>query len=373
MENCYVHDNYGIDATGSVQSSGTLALNNCVITQNTSFANAGVLCNGTLSITDCQIENNTILNPDKGAAVDVFCSGVWSITDEAHDGAGYYYADTGEKVSLPVAQSDVFAKLIYLSDEAAKDYFVIEWTPIEPAPVVPMVPIEPAPVIPMVPIEPAPIIPATPLEPSQKPDGGEEDTDLPDDYRPSHKPTKPQKPVDTIPMEEIKPTHILTCGNAVIDISRSVVLEGYGDGLLHESDPLSRAQMTAIIYRLLNDESMVTLSVPSRSFTDVDAADWYAPFVLALADAGIVGGTGEGYFAPNSPTTWAQLLTVLGRFVEPQECPLQHIQYDGWARLFIETAVALGWIEDSAEIDPDAVITRGKAVDLINYVLQQYK
>lgn len=373
MENCYVHDNYGIDATGSVQSSGTLALNNCVITQNTSFANAGVLCNGTLSITDCQIENNTILNPDKGAAVDVFCSGVWSITDEAHDGAGYYYADTGEKVSLPVAQSDVFAKLIYLSDEAAKDYFVIEWTPIEPAPVVPMVPIEPAPVIPMVPIEPAPIIPATPLEPSQKPDGGEEDTDLSDDYRPSHKPTKPQKPVDTIPMEEIKPTHILTCGNAVIDISRSVVLEGYGDGLLHESDPLSRAQMTAIIYRLLNDESMVTLSVPSRSFTDVDAADWYAPFVLALADAGIVGGTGEGYFAPNSPTTWAQLLTVLGRFVEPQECPLQHIQYDGWARLFIETAVALGWIEDSAEIDPDAVITRGKAVDLINYVLQQYK
>ena len=131
--------------------------------------------------------------------------------------------------------------------------------------------------------------------------------------------------------------------------------------------------MTAIIYRLLNDESMVTLSVPSRSFTDVDAADWYAPFVLALADAGIVGGTGEGYFAPNSPTTWAQLLTVLGRFVDPQECPLQHIQYDGWARLFIETAVALGWIEDSAEIDPDAVITRGKAVDLINYVLQQYK
>lgn len=377
MENCYVHDNYGINATGSVQSSGTLTLNNCVITQNMSFANAGVLCNGTLSITDCQIENNTIQNPDKSAAVDVFCSGVWSITDEAHDGAGYYYADTGEKVSLPVVQSEVFAKLIYLSDEAARDYFSIEWTPIEPAPVVPMVPIEPTPVIPMTPLEPAPIIPATPLEPSQKPDDGGEDTDddyTPlDDYRPSHKPTKPQKPIDTIPIEGIKSTPVLACGDAIIDVSRSVELHGYGDGSLHESAPLSRAQMSAIIYRLLDDESMAELSVPSRAFTDVDAADWYAPFVLALADAGVVGGTGGGYFAPNSPTTWAQLLTVLGRFVEPQECPLLHIQYDGWARSSIETAVALGWIEDSAEIDPGAVIPRGEAVNLINAVLEQYR
>ena len=75
----------------------------------------------------------------------------------------------------------------------------------------------------------------------------------------------------------------------------------------------------------------------------------------------------------DSPATWAQILTVLGRFVEPQELPLQHIQYDGWARSAIETAVALGWIEDSAEIDPNAVITRGDAVTLINTVLMQYK
>ena len=118
---------------------------------------------------------------------------------------------------------------------------------------------------------------------------------------------------------------------------------------------------------------MAALSVPSSSFTDVDASAWYAPFVLTLADAGVVGGTGDGYFAPDSPTTWVQLLTVLGRFVERQECALQHIRYDGWARPAIETAVALGWIEDSAEIVPDDVITRGEAVELINMVLKQYR
>lgn len=165
----------------------------------------------------------------------------------------------------------------------------------------------------------------------------------------------------------------MACGTAVIDCSRSAKLQGYGDGQLHEDAPLSRAQMAVIVYRLLDDESMAVLSAPSSSFTDVDADAWYAPSVLALADAGVVGGTGNGYFAPDSPTTWAQLLTVLGRFVEQQECALQHIRYDGWARPAIETAIALGWVDDSAEIVPDDVITRGEAVDLINMVLKQYR
>lgn len=340
---------------GAIYSSGIVRVENSKITNNTAWTGGGVFLFGDLTITNCQIQGNHNLNPEKGPGIDIFVFGSLDIMDEPHDGAGYYDLTTGKKVELPLVDYTSDAKLIYLTDEAAKAYFAIEWTPIEPAP----------------------IIPATPLEPSQKPDDGGEDTDddytPPDDYRPSHKPAKPQKPVDTIPMEDIKSTPILACGDAVIDLSRSVELRGYGDGLIHESDQLSRAQMSAIIYRLLDDESKAVLSVPSRFFTDVDAADWYAPFVLALADAGVVGGTGGGHFAPHSPTTWAQLLTVLGRFVELQECPLQHIQYDGWARPSIETAVALGWIEDSAEIDPDDVITRGEAVDLINYVLQQYK
>lgn len=212
--------------------------------------------------------------------------------------------------------------------------------------------------------------PQTPQEPS-----GGHDTDDGDFTPPTyHKPTtKPTAPIEAIPEETTKPKTSMACGTAVIDCSRSAKLQGYGDGQLHEDAPLSRAQMAVIVYRLLDDESMAVLSAPSSSFTDVDADAWYAPSVLALADAGVVGGTGNGYFAPDSPTTWAQLLTVLGRFVEQQECALQHIRYDGWARPAIETAVALGWIEDSAEIVPDDVITRGAAVDLINMVLKQYR
>ena len=348
---------------GAIYSGGTLILNNCIITDNHAVAGGGICCNGDLTLTNCQFSGNEVENKMYGT--DILSLGTLSITDEQVDGAGYYEESTGEKVTLPLTDCANVAKLIYLTDEQAAEYFAPEEpdnpgdtegneqnggednsNPDEPDESEPDNPAE------------------TPSEPQDKPDSSD------DDYEPPvYRPVRPTKPVKPDP----QPAPALICNNAVIDTSRSIKLQGYADGLIHEDDPLSRAQMATIVYRLLDDESVATLSVPSRSFTDVDASAWYAPSVLALADAGVVGGTGNGYFAPDSPTTWAQLLTVLGRFVEQQECALQHIRYDGWARPAIETAVALGWIEDSAEIVPDDVITRGAAVNLINMVLKQYR
>lgn len=360
-------NNSSLTQGGAIYSSSTLILDNCIFTGNKAVSGGGVYCSGDLTITDCQFSENQIENKTFGT--DILSLGILTMTDDPRDGTGYYEESTGEKIVLPITDYASTAKLIFLTDEQAAEYFAPE-EPDNPdeEPDTPETPSEPPEQpdngedgdAPIKPEEP----PTTPEEPQDKPDSSD------DDYEPPvYRPVRPTKPVEPEP----QPAPSLICNNAVIDTSRSAKLQGYGDGLLHEDDSLSRAQMATIVYRLLDDESVAALSVPSHSFTDVDASAWYAPSVLALADAGVVGGTGNGYFAPDSPTTWAQLLTVLGRFVEQQECALQHIRYDGWARPAIETAVALGWIEDSAEIVPDDVITRGAAVDLINMVLKQYR
>ena len=357
-------DNSSLTQGGAIDSSSTLILDNCIFTGNKAVSGGGVYCSGDLTITDCQFSENQIENKTFGT--DILSLGILTMTDDPRDGTGYYEESTGEKIVLPLTDYASTAKLIFLTDEQAAEYFAPE-EPDNPdeEPDTPETPSEP-------PEQPdngedgdAPEeSPTTPEEPQDKPDSSD------DDYEPPvYRPVRPTKPVEPEP----QPAPSLICNNAVIDTSRSAKLQGYGDGLLHEDDSLSRAQMATIVYRLLDDESVAALSVPSSSFTDVDASAWYAPFVLALADAGVVGGTGNGYFAPDSPTTWVQLLTVLGRFVERQECALQHIRYDGWAKPAIETAVVLGWIEDSAEIVPDDVITRGEAVELINMVLKQYR
>lgn len=205
----------------------------------------------------------------------------------------------------------------------------------------------------------------------------EDDSNNGDDYTPSrpHKPVQhPSEPDKGIQQpEEEPPAPALVCGDAVIDTSRSVVLAGYGDGQLHEEDPLTRAQLATIVYRLLTDESISYYEKGQPLFVDVSADVWYYQAVTTIGHAGIVSGVGGGRYDPDGLVTWTQAITVLSRFVEQQECELKHITYTGWARQAVETAVALGWIEDSTEFVPDAPISRGELVSLFNSVLESYR
>ena len=228
------------------------------------------------------------------------------------------------------------------------------------------------------PVDTTPDTPQPPQKPSDGDNSGDDDYTPPIDYRPSQRPTKPStgiKPtVDNKPQDQPTPAKPrLACNGAVIDTSRTVVLLGYGDGLLHEGDSLTRAQLATIIYRLLDDESIAQYSNEGLAFSDVATDAWYAPYVNVIQAAGIVNGVGGGRYDPNGKVTWAQIVTILTRFVEPQEYTLQNIQYEGWAQGAIETAVANGWIKDSAEFDPNTVIGRGALVQLVNGILEQYR
>lgn len=416
---CYIHDTYAWDASGAVEGGGTIILNECIITQNTSVANAGVFCSGTLTISNCEIKDNIATNEYDKVAVDIFCNGTWSITDEAHEHAGFYEVTTGEKIVLPITESVSPAKLIYLSDDEAAEYFAptpnpddSTDTPSEEDNVPEEGEEDPAeggdtedntddePETPPTEEPQAPesgddiIIPddeqsqpdnpseegdvdaspdeETPSAPPQEPPEGDDDGE--DDYTPpvSHRPVyRPTKPVVTIP--EPEPAPALACGDAVIDTSRSVILEGYGDGLLHLEDNLTRAQMATIIYRLLDAESIERYDNADSAFDDVASDAWYCRYVSTIARAGIVCGTGNGNYSPNALLTWGHIITVLSRFVDAQDFDLQNIQYEGWALQSIETAVALGWIEDDSSLNPDAIISRGEFVEFVNGVLARYR
>lgn len=230
------------------------------------------------------------------------------------------------------------------------------------------------------PADTTPDTPQPPQKPSDGNSGNDDDYTPPVDYRPSQRPTRPS--VTVKPTKNDKPQTQpdtpapakpqLACNGALIDTSRTVVLLGYEDGLLHEGEPLTRAQLATIVFRLLDDASIVRYSNAQVAFTDVSADAWYAPYIRVIQAAGIVNGVGDGKYDPDGTVTWAQILAVLSRFVEPQDYTLQHIQYSGWAKQAIQTAVARRWIEDRADFMPDAVISRGQLEQLINGVLALY-
>lgn len=429
VESCIFTENNTSSRGGAINNYGTLLVKNTMIVRNVSSLGGGIYNTGNLTLDNCTIADNDCTENERD---DIYSTGVLTIYNSEYDGAGLYDAVTGDKVPLLMVEKTDLIRLIFLTDEEAKDYFA----PPTSSDVGDTLPGDgddhPAPgddsTIPdgdgdsegTIPDKepdnpeagenegeqiPDVVPPTEGGESSQQPEdhtpptdndndgetsdsdqggaeqpekpGGDNFFDSEDDYIP----TRPHKPIqrpsvpetDADSQEEETPAPALTCGAAVIDTSRSVVLAGYGDGKLHEEDPMTRAQLATIIYRLLTDESIFYYEKGRPLFVDVSADVWYSQAVTTIGHAGIVSGVGGGRYDPDGLVTWVQAITVLSRFVEPQECELKHITYTGWARPFIETAVSLGWIEDNHEFVPDALIKRGELVSLFNSVLGLYR
>lgn len=321
VRNCTITDFTLPDGESVIANNGNLTLEQSKVYGNT----GGIVNSGTLTVRASEIHGN--------GNSDITSRGQLNLAESSGDRL-LYNAATGEQLSLPLSEYTDTATLLFLTEQEAADRF-------KPAPA------------------PAP-------EPTPTPDNEDDDT------TPVSRPSRPSRPAVSKP-KPTAPAPALVCGNAVLDTSRSVVLQGYGDGLLHLEDSLTRAQMATILYRLLDEKSIAAYETAEAAFTDVPADMWCSRYVSTIAKAGIVAGVGNGSFYPNGKLTWAQILTVLSRFTEPKACALQHIQYDGWAVEAVQTAVALGWIEDSADFDPNAIISRGDFMELVNGVLALYR
>ena len=90
------------------------------------------------------------------------------------------------------------------------------------------------------------------------------------------------------------------------------LMGGIGDNLFAPNSPTTRAQLVTILYRL-EGEPAVTGQSP---FTDVEADTWYTDAVAWAAEEGIVNGVSETQFAPGNNITREQLATILFRYAQ---------------------------------------------------------
>lgn len=171
--------------------------------------------------------------------------------------------------------------------------------------------------------------------------------------------------LEMIPESELP---ALICGGAVLDTSNRAYLVGYGDGVIGEDDPITRAQIAQIIYRLLSEESREALETTKNSFEDVPASAWYNLPISTIARAGIVVGYGDS-FHPQDYLTRAQLITILARFIAPVDRESSFADIPGhWAEASVSTAEAAGWLDGSGDLRPDEYVMRGEVVSFINHV-----
>lgn len=201
---------------------------------------------------------------------------------------------------------------------------------------------------------------------SEQPELPEETPPAP--TRPSHSGHHHSVPSVTPQKDE---TVKLCASSAELDPDKPFALAGYGDGQLHENAPITRAQFAVLLYRSLTDSSKAALTGAVSVFSDVANDSWYHDAVSAFASVGVLNGC-NGLFCPNDNLTYGQFLSVLTRFVDAKTTSIPDVSYsEHWAYRNNMTAVAYGWIQDAAAVQPDRIITRSEVVSLVNQIFSQ--
>lgn len=93
------------------------------------------------------------------------------------------------------------------------------------------------------------------------------------------------------------------------------IMKGTSEDTFSPDTPFSRAMFVTILGRA---EGVDPLDYPGPPFVDVAGArwDWAAPYIQWASKLGIVNGVGGGRFAPNNTITREQYCTILIRYMD---------------------------------------------------------
>ncbi len=93
---------------------------------------------------------------------------------------------------------------------------------------------------------------------------------------------------------------------AIKHLSEKGIFNGYNDGTFRPYNTVTRAEIAAILVRVLNYEPINTVY-----FSDVPLNHWAVGYVGAAYDNGIIDGMGDGTFVPDYPVTYEQAVKMV--------------------------------------------------------------
>ena len=149
---------------------------------------------------------------------------------------------------------------------------------------------------------------------------------------------------------------------------------GYEDGEVKPNNNITRAEVATIFFRLLTDEARADFWSQENDYSDVSATDWFNNAVSTLSNAGIIDGYEDGTFRPNAPITRAEFTAIATRFFDytaEYEGAFNDVSYSSWYADYVQAAVDMGLVDgyEDGGFHPDSYITRAEAVTIVNRVL----
>jgi hypothetical protein len=146
-------------------------------------------------------------------------------------------------------------------------------------------------------------------------------------------------------------------------------INGYPDRTFKPENDITRAEVAAILTRLLNRGAERREAV---SYPDVGSGHWAASSIEIMKETGIMEGYDDGEFKPEQPISRGEFAAVVLRFIgrDTGVGPASYVYpdiADHWARDLIQSLNDLGiMIGEEGMFYPSRNLTRAEAVTAIN-------
>ena len=152
-------------------------------------------------------------------------------------------------------------------------------------------------------------------------------------------------------------------------------LIGYSDGTVRPNGKITRAEVAAIFFRLLTDDTRAIYWSSENAFSDVPADKWYNNAVSTLCHMSVLGGYADGTFRPNAPITRAEFAKIAVSFSQKNGSAVYDyftdVRSTDWFAPFVAAARDSGLIEGYSDgtFKPEHSITRAEVCTIVNRML----
>lgn len=151
---------------------------------------------------------------------------------------------------------------------------------------------------------------------------------------------------------DLAPSH--WASNAVAELSAKEIIKGDEKGRFQTRTPVTRAEFTAMLVRMLQ---LPQATDQTKPFRDVPSTAWFSTEVAAAQEAGLVNGN-EGAFEPGRSINREEMIVMAVRAAK--QLGLQLDSSEGGAA-FADTAAISGWAAESVRAAAALSLVAGDA------------
>lgn len=177
---------------------------------------------------------------------------------------------------------------------------------------------------------------------------------------------------------------------AVMQLVRQGIIQGYQDMTFRPDAPTNRSEALKALLKSSPIESgdiqesfqtYITRSqeLPYIVFPDVNATDWFAPYVFKGYTVGIIAGNPTGKFEAYRPITLSEFLKMLLVMEreniiadDAKETPFEQVPAHAWYTPYFVRAKEMGLLplDDQDKVNPHQELTRGYMTRLLFKYMQ---